>query len=66
MKFDCHVHTRLESKYGPFEAFDQSAFLSDLKEAGMDGAAVYSISPLLTGILVVSNWTQLQCCSKAF
>ena len=46
MKLDCHVHTRLESKYGSFEAFDQNAFLADLKAAGMDGAAIYSISPL--------------------
>lgn len=46
MRIDCHLHTRTESKYFTANGFDQNAFLADLKTAGMDGACIYSLSPL--------------------
>ena len=46
MRLDCHVHTRPTSeRYGDIEHFDHKLFMADLKAAGMDGAAVYSLSP---------------------
>ena len=46
MRLDCHVHTRPNSeRYGDIEHFNHKLFMEDLKLAGMDGAAVYSLSP---------------------
>lgn len=45
MKIDCHVHSRMGGVYGE-PAFHQRAFMSDLKVAGFDGAALFSPNPL--------------------
>ena len=46
MRLDCHVHTRPTSeRYGDIEHFNHKLFMDDLKSAGLDGAAVYSLSP---------------------
>lgn len=50
MRFDCHVHTRPNSiRYGDIEHFNHKEFMGDLKKAGLDGAAIYSLSPKMFG-----------------
>ena len=50
MRFDCHVHTRPNSiRYGDIEHFNHKEFMGDLKKAGLDGAAIYSLSPTMFG-----------------
>ncbi|MBR5517594.1 MAG: amidohydrolase family protein [Clostridia bacterium] len=45
MIFDCHIHTRVETKYGGIYDFNHKEFIADMKAAGIDGGAVYSLSP---------------------
>ena len=46
MRIDCHLHTQRETSYGDYDNFDSKKMLCDLKKAGMDGAAIYSLSPI--------------------
>lgn len=67
MKFDCHIHTNLESKYGDFENFNSAEFLNDLHKSGMDGCAVYSPGPIHYPDMPVSKRMQaaIDICSKS-
>lgn len=47
MKLDCHIHTRIETQYGTGKNFNQDAFLADLNAAGLDGGAIFSLSPFM-------------------
>ena len=46
MRIDCHLHTHVGGVYGDFKNFNKSALLEDLKKAGLDGGAIYSLSPI--------------------
>ncbi len=45
MRIDCHVHTRMGKDYMDLANYDPVKFQAQIKEAGMDGLAVYSPSP---------------------
>lgn len=45
MRIDCHVHTRMGKEYMSLGEYNPEAFQKQIRDAGMDGLAVYSPCP---------------------